>query len=150
MTDDLDRIMSVMEAGFDPQWGEAWTRRQIADSLTRPTTHYVLVDVDGRRADGATAAGFALTRAAPGEEELLLIAVRPEHRRRGLGATLLAAVAEGAKSRGAERLFLEMRSNNPAISLYRAHGFEPIGERRDYYRLPDGRTLDAITFGRTL
>jgi [ribosomal protein S18]-alanine N-acetyltransferase len=26
-------------------------------------------------------------------------------------------------------------------------GFEPIGRRNDYYRLPDGSKLDAITFG---
>ena len=141
MSDDLDRIMEVMETAFDPAWGEAWTRRQVSDSLAFPHTHYRLMpDCD------EPAAGFTLVRAAPGEEELLLIAVRPECRGQGLGQQLLEAVLADARGRGAERVFLEMRYNNPAARLYQAAGFEPIGRRREYYRLSDGRKIDAITF----
>jgi ribosomal-protein-alanine N-acetyltransferase len=43
-----------------------------------------------------------------------------------------------------------MRANNPAESLYRACGFEPIGRRPAYYRTLDGAKLDAITFARKL
>lgn len=142
MTDDLDRIMGVMEAAFDPAWGEAWTRRQVGDSLSFPHTHYRLIESE----TGETA-GFTLVRAAPGEEELLLIAVIPACRGKGLGRRLLDAVLADARERGAERVFLEMRYNNPAAKLYSAAGFEPIGHRRDYYRLPDGRKIDAITYG---
>ena len=39
MNDDLDRIMAVMDAAFDPAWAEAWTRRQVGDSLALPSTH---------------------------------------------------------------------------------------------------------------
>ena len=42
MTDDLDRIMAVMEAAFDPAFGEAWTRRQVGDARVLPNTHYLL------------------------------------------------------------------------------------------------------------
>jgi ribosomal-protein-alanine N-acetyltransferase len=140
--EDLDRIMAVMEAAFDPAWGEAWTRRQVSDSLAFPHTHYRLIDDEK-----GTAAGFTLVRAAPGEEELLLIAVRPASRGQGLGRQLLEAVLADARRRGAERVFLEMRYNNPAAALYSAIGFEPIGHRREYYRLPDGRKIDAITYG---
>jgi ribosomal-protein-alanine N-acetyltransferase len=147
MTDDLDRIMAVMSAAFDPAWGEAWGRRQVLDSLAFPNTHYRLVDADGGAPPaGRPAAGFTLVRAAPGEEELLLIAVAPEARRRGLGRTLLGLAAADARARGAERLFLEMRDNNPARELYLRFGFRPIGSRKDYYRTPQGTTLDAITF----
>ena len=141
MTDDLDRIMQVMEAAFDPVWGEAWTRSQVSDSLAFPHTHYRLICHAGE-----PAAGFTLVRAAPGEEELLLIAVRPEYRSRGIGRRLLDGVLADARERGAERVFLEMRHNNPAARLYRGAGFEPIGRRRNYYRLPDGSRIDAITF----
>jgi ribosomal-protein-alanine N-acetyltransferase len=142
MTEDLDRIMAVMEAAFDPAWGEAWTRRQVSDSLAFPHTHYRLID-----GEAGSVAGFTLVRAAPGEEELLLIAVKPECRGQGLGRRLLETVLTDARSRGAERVFLEMRYNNPAARLYTDAGFEPIGHRRDYYRLPDGRKIDAITYG---
>ena len=148
MIEDLDRIMTVMDAAFDPAWGEAWNRRQVSDSLAFAHTHYRLVGGEGQSLadDLAPATGFTLVRAAPGEEELLLVAVLPAARGRGIGEALVRHAIEDARSRRAERLFLEARHNNPAIALYRRLGFEPIGRRRDYYRAPDGKKLDAITF----
>lgn len=149
--DDIDRIMQVMESAFDPQWGEAWDRRQITDSLVFPNTHYVLKDCAGSPPEnGQPAAGFAMTRNAPGEEELLLIAVDPAERGKGIGAKLLLDCIRDATERGASRLFLEMREGNPAEHLYRNHGFEPIGRRKQYYRCGDGTRIDAITFAREL
>ncbi len=147
MSSDLAKIMAVMDAAFDPTWGEAWTERQVADSLAFPHTHYRLIGQDGSTpaADDA-AAGFTLVRAAPGEEELLLIAVAPASRGNGLGRRLLEQVLADARERGAERVFLEMRFNNPALDLYQAAGFKPIGRRRDYYKVADGSRIDAITF----
>lgn len=144
---ELDRLMEVMEAAFDPHWREAWTRQQVENSLAMPHTYAILLDADGRSiGPEAEAAGFVLARRAPGEEELLLVAVRPDLRRKGLGRNLLERFAESAKRNGAERIFLEMRANNPAQSLYLSFGFEPIGRRTNYYRTKDGERLDAITF----
>ncbi len=145
--DDLDRIMAVMNEAFEPAWGEAWTRRQISDSLAFPHTHYRIAGFNGAPPTGREpAAGFTLVRAAPGEEELLLVAVVPDARGRGLGTRLVRRAIEDARARRANRLFLEARHNNPAIGLYRRLGFEPIGTRKEYYRTPDGSKLDAITF----
>lgn len=150
VVDDLDRIMAVMDAAFDPRWGEAWTRKQVSDSLIVPTTHYLLIDRDGMLdpPPEADAAGFLLSRAAPGEEELLLIGVHPDARGRALGGALIDRFVSEAAARGAEQVFLEMRRNNPAAALYAAKGFSPIGHRKDYYSLGDGSRLDAITFGK--
>ncbi len=148
---ELDQLMEVMEAGFDPQWREAWTRQQVESSLAMPHTYAILVDADGGDVGpDARAGGFVLARRGPGEEELLLIAVRPDLRRKGLGRLLLERFAELARSHGADRIFLEMRANNPAESLYLACRFEPIGRRRDYYRTIAGEAIDAITFARKL
>lgn len=151
MIAELDAIMEIMADAFDPHWGEAWNRQQVLGSLSLPTTHFLLLDADGNDWDGTgEAAGFLLSRAAPGEEELLLVAVRPDARGRGLGALLMEAFARNAAERGAEKVFLEMRENNEAIRLYCAQGFEPIGRRKGYYRLSDGSCLDAITMGKSL
>jgi len=148
---ELDQLMTIMEVAFDPQWREAWTRSQVESSLTLPHTYALLVDRVGKPLEqGETAAGFALIRRAPGEEELLLIGVRPEARRQGVGKCLLELFFETARNNGADSVFLEMRSNNPAISLYQHCGFEPIGRRSAYYRTADGVPLDAITFGKKL
>lgn len=149
MTDDVDRIMAVMEAAFDPAFGEAWTRRQVSDSLIMPNTHYLLAGADGGSPRGdEPAAGFALSRGAADEEELLLIAVHPDHRGRGVGAALLERFVAAAGARGSRRLFLEMREGNRAEALYRRHGFESVGRRRHYYRRGSASPLDAITFAR--
>lgn len=151
----LDRIMAVMEAAFDPAYGEAWNRRQVADALTMPNTHALVVDDNGvplpPDADPTCApAGFVLTRHVLDEEELLLIAVSPAARRRGVGAALIELMLAAGKARGTNQVFLEMRRGNPAIHLYEKTGFTPIGERRNYYRLANGERIDAITFGRTI
>lgn len=149
----VDQIMTVMRAAFDPAWGEAWNRRQIEDSLAMPSTFALLADPQGQilpaqgSAAGLPAAGFLLSRYAPGEEELLLIAVQPEFQRCGIGEALIRRLANDARARGAERIFLEMRENNPAARLYHRVGFEPIGRRKAYYLLADGNRMDAITFG---
>lgn len=153
----VSRIMMVMEAAFDPAYGEAWNRRQISDALTMPSTHAMIIDADGEpipanpaEAIGRSPAGFVLTRKAADEEELLLIAVIPEHRRRGLGERLIRHLFESARARATSRIFLEMRRGNPAIHLYEKVGFKPIGKRPNYYRLANGGRVDAITFGCTV
>jgi ribosomal-protein-alanine N-acetyltransferase len=146
-SDDLDRIMAVMNAAFDPAFGEAWTRRQVEDALLLGNCHYALIAPDGRSpVMSGNTAGFSLSRYSCGEEELLLFAVSPQFRRRGLGGQLMQLLKVAAAERGAERLILEMRAGNPAESLYAASGFTPVGRRKDFYRGHDGIRIDAITF----
>ena len=144
--DALDAVMAVMDRSFDPHWREAWTRTQVSDSLAMPSTSILLVDGEGAPIADGPAAGFVLARQALDEEELLLVAVRPELRDRGLGARLLRAYFAAARCRGVRRIFLEMRANNPAHSLYSRCGFAPIGTRPRYYLAADGQAIDAITF----
>jgi ribosomal-protein-alanine N-acetyltransferase len=148
--DDLDRIMAVMQAAFDPEYCEAWSRRQVEDALLIGNCHYLLAGCDGLdlpevRGD-SPAAGFILSRGGFGEEELLLFAVLPQWRGRGVGRTLLARFLAEARTRGAERILLEMRKGNSAESLYRKSGFAPVGLRTNYYRTLSGPRIDAITF----
>lgn len=146
----IDGIMVVMEAAFEPAYGEAWNRRQVSDALTLANTHALVIDAMGApiresAAGDGEAVGFVLTRHVLDEEELLLIAVAPHVRLRGVGAMLIEQLFAAARTRGTQRIFLEMRRGNPAIHLYRNFGFEPIGERRNYYRMANGERVDAIT-----
>lgn len=151
VADPVDAIMDVMDAAFDPAFGEAWTRRQLSEALVLANSHYFLADANGcAPSDPADTAGFLLSRHGADEEELLLLAVLPALRRRGIAGALIARFADDAAARGVVRLFLQMREGNTAEAVYRAHGFAPIGRRRDYYRGPDGHRIDAITFGRVL
>jgi len=152
VTDDVDRIMAVMHTAFDPEYGEAWSRRQVEDSLLLGNCHYLLAGEDGEAPGAESAArdvaGFALSRHGFGEEELLLFAVAPRFRRRGIGHRLLERFAAEAHARGARRLLLEMRRGNDAEALYLAHGFRAVGLRPNYYRTLSGPRIDAITMAR--
>jgi ribosomal-protein-alanine N-acetyltransferase len=145
--DDIDRIMEVMTGAFAPEYGEAWNRRQVSDSLLLAGTRYSVISADGSLAPPSEepVAGFALLRGMFDEEELLLFAVLPQYRGKGLGAALLRAVIADASTRGIRRLFLEMRRNNPAGKLYAGFGFQTIGIRPGYYRLSSGERLDALS-----
>lgn len=79
--------------------------------------------------------GFAVTRTtAPGESELLNLAVATAHRGRGIGERLVEAACLAPD---AGDVFLEVRaSNRTARNLYRKLGFLEVGERRDYYQNP--------------
>lgn len=138
-----------MEAAFDPAYGEAWNRRQVSDALLMPNTYYLLADPEGHEpAANEPVAGFVMSRGILDEEELLLIAVHPDHRRRGVGAALIRRFIETATERGRRNLFLEMREGNGAAALYQRFGFQPVGRRRNYYRSARQGPLDAVTYAR--
>jgi ribosomal-protein-alanine N-acetyltransferase len=100
---------------------------------------------------GEEVVGFALSRIAGGECELLSLAVDPAYRRRGVGRTLLRAAVEWAEISRATAVFLEVAEDNGAArTLYVAHGFEAVGRRPDYYKLRDGSLTAAITMRRGL
>ena len=61
--------------------------------------------------------GFILLRAVADEAEVLTLAVRPEARRRGLGARLVREGGAAAAARGATRVFLEVADDNTAALL---------------------------------
>ena len=135
----IDSIMDVMNRAFDPSFGEAWQREQCLGILGLPGVWLSLAVKDNQ------VEGFALSRIVLDEAELLLIAVSPQTRRRGIGALLVDRATCEAKARGATRLHLEVRDGNPAVSLYQRLGFTPVGRRRGYYLGKYGQSFDALT-----
>ena len=149
--DPVDAIMGVMAAAFEPAYGEAWNRRQVSDALLLGTCRHALIGADGTVAQEVRdPGGFYLSRGALDEEELLLLAVSPALRGKGLGRVLLDHFCATAAMRGAERAFLEMRRGNPAGRLYEANGFQVVGVRPAYYRGSDGARHDAVSYQKRL
>jgi len=93
--------------------------------------------------------GFVLSRHAADEAEILTIVMAPSHRGRGHSNALLEAHIEAVAHIGATCLFLEVDVDNaPARALYSRHGFEKVGERKGYYRKPDGSRSTALVLRR--
>jgi [ribosomal protein S18]-alanine N-acetyltransferase len=80
---------------------------------------------------GGHVTGFLVARrTAPGEMEILNLAVEPEARRSGVATALMREAL--AHHRG--EVFLEVRqSNEGARALYRSLGFQDAGIRQRYY-----------------
>ena len=142
---DLEDVTQVMSSAFDERFGEAWTRSQCAGILPMPGVELVLA-----RDGNGTLAGFSLYRTVADEAELLLLAVDPEYRRRGIGRRLLDHFLNRATNSGASRVHLEVREGNPAVIMYREAGFNFAGRRRKYYRGRFGGEFDALTLHREL
>lgn len=78
--------------------------------------------------------GYAIGRISFDEAELYRIAVLPGQRRQHAGERILRDFIMQCSERGAEKIFLEVRSRNEAaVGLYEKNGFERISVRRGYY-----------------
>lgn len=148
--DALGPVMQVMQQGFDPSYGEAWNHSQTRSMLSLPLTHTIIAETIPIDDDAGSPIGFAMSRRVADEEELLLIAVIPQWRRRCIGSVILHQVIDNATSAGVSRIFLEMRSNNPAMHFYHQFGFNQVGLRKDYYTGADSQRYDALTMMRLL
>lgn len=136
--------MSVMNAAFDPLYGEAWTLEQTRSMLDLPGTYLVAGRV------GDEMAGFGLIRSIAGEAELLLLGVLPSTRRKGFGRLILQRCIDVAARSGSDTMFLEVREGNEAIALYKGAYFEQYNCRPDYYVGRDGQRRSALSFKRAI
>ncbi|HBN22054.1 MAG TPA: alanine acetyltransferase [Holosporales bacterium] len=76
--------------------------------------------------------GFIFVQSIEDEAEILTFCVHKNHRKQGLGKTLLLEILKQSKIR---RCFLEVCSDNKAaIALYERLGFRKKGERKGYYQ----------------
>jgi GNAT superfamily N-acetyltransferase len=66
----------------------------------------------------------------------IAIAVLPEHRSRGVGSAMLAALAVAAANEGRRVLSLTVNAGHPALRLHGRTGFE--------LAQPDGATLTMV------
>lgn len=126
---DLDEVLAIERQ----VQAVPWSRQNFTDALLAGHAGWIL------RRMGAVL-GFALLMDAPDMAHLLLIGIRPDVQRQGLGSRLLQACTAHVRQTGLPALTLEVRaSNEPAILFYESHGFSRHGVRRGYYPGPNGR-----------
>ncbi|WP_245635970.1 ribosomal protein S18-alanine N-acetyltransferase [Herbiconiux solani] len=135
---DLDAIMALEEASFE---SDAWSRESMRRELTHPECYY-LVGLDAEHPDAVEGYAGLLCPRGTGDADIQTITVSESSRGKGLGRQLMGRLLEEAASRGARKVFLEVRADNPvAHGLYLDLGFTDIAVRPRYYQ-PDG--VDAI------
>jgi ribosomal-protein-alanine N-acetyltransferase len=138
---DAPKLAQLHGASFHRGWGEG----EFEGMLTERNT---LVH---RLRLGRKIIGFAVSRMAADEAEILSIAVAAGHRGRGLSRDLLLTHLGHLAGRGVRTVFLEVEENNqPARRLYDRTGFAVAGRRERYYREPNGEQLNAVLMRRDL
>lgn len=121
----IAQLAEIHASAFSPGWS--------ADDFA---THMDLAsdDVIDIVEDGEVC-GFAITRTAVDQSEILTIVVSPTQQRKGLGRALLQLAENCALERGADIMFLDVAADNPsATAMYIGAGYHQCGTRPRYYR----------------
>jgi ribosomal-protein-alanine N-acetyltransferase len=114
-----------------------WTQGNFRDSLAAGYGCWNYV-CDGRLT------GYGVVMLAADEAHLLNLSIAAAVQSQGHGSALLQGLCAFSREHGARLFYLEVRpSNLVALRLYKRHGFERVGVRRDYYPAPHGRE-DAL------
>jgi ribosomal-protein-alanine N-acetyltransferase len=138
---DARRLAQLHGESFHRGWGEG----EFESMLTERNTLVHRLKV------GRKLVGFAVSRMATDEAEILSIAVAAGYRGRGLSRNLLLTHLGHLAGHGVRKIFLEVEENNqPARRLYERAGFSVAGRRERYYRQPGGEQLNALLMRRDL
>lgn len=126
--DDIARVVEIEAEAFTSPW-----QAETFEGLVGRPSVELLVLVD----ESDAVIGYAVLWCVVDQGELANLAVAGERRGQGLGRYLLARVLDVARSRGLEKVFLEVRASNArAAQLYESFGFSGVGVRRGYYDKP--------------
>ncbi len=109
--------------------GWSWTAARVLRAIRDRNTNVVVVRDEGR------VVGFALLQYDEDRAHLLLFAVAPSHRRRGIATSLWQWLEETLRVAGVGNVQVELRASNAvARSFYEKVGFELINATSKYYR----------------
>ena len=132
----IPQIAQLEQECFSTPWSEAMLTEVLFDSQAS----FIVAESE----DGGVL-GYAGLQVVLDEGYIDNIAVEPNARRHGVADELLDVFCRFGEANLAF-LTLEVRASNaPAIALYRKHGFEEAGRRKNYYTKP---TEDAVIMTR--
>jgi ribosomal protein S18 acetylase RimI-like enzyme len=137
-----------IEAGLGWKYDAARVLRAIRERETLA----VVACEGGKNGTGRGAlTGFAIMEFGDERAHLVLLAVRPSHRRLGIGERLLDWLLESARCAGMASIHLELRAGNEtARRFYRAMSFHETVLVPGYYRSGEGRKEGALRMLRVL
>lgn len=116
----------LIEAGLS---GWSWDPQRVARAIRAHDTVVLVAAAQN------SLIGFAIMNFGDTSAHLSLLAVKPTHQRRGIGARMMAWLEESALVAGIATINLELRTNNSgARDFYRALGFGETAHIPGYYQ----------------
>lgn len=109
-----------------------WREQDFLDSYALSDTIYLVAEDENN-----VIVGYCGCYQSFEEGNISNVAVSPERRRCHIADSLIECMFGKGKERGISVFTLEVRvSNEPAIQLYKKHGFEVAGVRKRFYAEP--------------
>ena len=109
--------------------GWSWTAPRVLHSIADPAANVVIAQGNGRML------GFGIMKYHDDEAHLLLLAVRAQAGRRGIGSALVAWLEQSARIAGIGQVYLEARlTNGAARAFYARLGYREIQTLPGYYQ----------------
>ena len=125
--------------------GWSWTRDRILRNLRHRDTNAIVAMCEAERA------GFAIMKYGEEEAHLLLLAVKPSHRRHGVGSMMVEWLERSAEVAGVSRITLEARaSNDAARAFYSRHAYTQAQLLPGYYGGRETSVRMVKEFGRSI
>lgn len=126
---DLRDVLTIERCSFPLPWSEGMFKAEL--SLGFSHNFAAKLKTNGNE---EVVVGYICFWIIEGEAHLLNIAVKPDYRRKGLGAHLMRFLIDFCRTEKVEMLTLDVRpSNSSAIEMYRKVGFRKEGLRPRYY-----------------
>jgi len=123
--EDLDSIKKIEQEAFSDPWSD-----EAFANLTNSWSFVLIKDEE--------VIGYIFYYGVKEEKSIINFAVRSDFQGMGLGEFLLTETMQIMHNDGVKLLFLEVRvSNFKARNLYKKVGFQEIGIRKNYYRIPE-------------
>jgi ribosomal-protein-alanine N-acetyltransferase len=137
---DIEAVLAIEQKSFTMPWTDAMFRSELQNERTSRMLVARVAPDDG------LIVGYVGYRIVLDEMHVILIAVAPAWRQRGIARQMICQAMEQARAAGCTRATLEVRvSNTPAQQLYYSLRFAPVGARPKYYIRP---TEDAMILWR--
>lgn len=137
---DIEAVLAIEQKSFSMPWTDAMFRSELQNERTSRLLVARVAPDDG------LIVGYVGYRIVLDEMHVILIAVAPAWRQRGIARQMICQAMDQACATGCTRATLEVRvSNTPAQQLYYSLRFVPVGTRPKYYIRP---TEDALILWR--
>jgi ribosomal-protein-alanine N-acetyltransferase len=108
-----------------------WSENVLTAELRNPLALWLVAVLDDE------VVGYVGAQIVPDEADMMNVAVSSTHRRKGVARGLILELLDQLKEQGVRSLSLEVRaSNSAAITLYDGLGFNQVGRRPGYYKMP--------------
>lgn len=139
---DLENLYQLEQQLFPD---DSWDISALQDLFARDYNHFFVVK------ELEKIIGYCIVQVMFDTAEVLRIGVGQGYQGKGFAKSLLNNVVIFLINLSVEKLLLEVRADNIlAIHLYQSFGFLQIHCRKNYYRLQNGLTIDALILQKTL